>query len=127
MRIIASCKTTSARIKLFERFINAFCDNSLHDPLTASVSKRITIATDFETTFALSLGNVLAEKFQPHSTLSNISIQYVEKVCFGCSVHEKRMILEKSGNNKQLYSWLVGTRMLETDEEVEKALSDMQK
>ena len=127
MRMIASRKSTGARLKLFERFIKALHANGLQNPLEAPLPRRLTLATDFETTFSLALGHVMKDVFLPHSNLSDLPMRFIEKVCFGCSVHAKRIILDKCGNDKHLYHWLVGTRIVESAEEVEKVLEDMRK
>ena len=95
MRMIASRKTTAARIHLFKRFVSAMRSLGLTDPLTADPYSRLTIATDFETTFAVALGKVLVDEYRPDQNLAELPMRYVEKVCFGCSVHAKRIILEK--------------------------------
>ena len=125
MRMIASRKTTAARVRLFERFISSLKANGLRDPLKAPAQRRLTIATDFETTFSLALGCTLAKNFQPESNLSEKSMRYVEKVCFGSSVHAKRIILEKCSNDKRLYQWLVRTRVIETVQEMDAVLDAM--
>ena len=115
-RAIASRKTTGARRVMFVAFIRALKNVGLQDPLLCSPVKRLTISTDFETTFALCAGEQFAKFFRPGSDLTETSMRYVEKVCFGCSVHAKRMILEKINisTERHLYLWVLGTRTVET-------------
>lgn len=126
-RAIASRKTTAVRIIMFNAFFGTLKNSSLHHPLQANRLERLTLATDFETTFAKCTGNVLANIFRPYSDLAYTSDWYIEKGCFGCGVYAKKIIMEKFHRqcDKMLFLWLVGTSTSEVAEEVSLPLDKM--
>lgn len=126
-RALTTRKTIGARKVVFKHLIDKLVSYGLHDPLTAPPHKRITMATDFETTFAIALGKVLMEKFRPGENMGKSFLQYVNMIAFGCDVHAKRIILEKLkiNSNEIDYLWAIGTRKVDTQEQVIAALSKM--
>lgn len=122
MRQLCTRKTTAARKHLFDSFISRIAVHGLQDPLKCSGSKRLTMSSDYETTFAFALGLSLSEYFGTGTAMC-----YIEAVCFGCDVHAKRAILEKCNaqNESELYHWAIGTRELHVRNDVDEALSIM--
>ena len=127
MRMLASRKTTACRCLLFERFFNELKKSGLPDPLNAASHQRLTVSTDFETTFAISIGRTLAEIYRPDSNLGETANAYVEKVVFGCGVHAHRIVLEKINKrlNPGIYNWMINSRLCHTEEEVVNSISYM--
>lgn len=62
----------------------------MEDPCFSPIPKRLSLATDFETTYAVALVQVLAEQFRSETYLT-----YIQITCIGCYVHAKRVIKEK--------------------------------
>ena len=124
-RMLSSLKTTGARRVFFERFFRELKANGLPDPLSATNFQRLTVSTDFETTFAVSLGLTLAENFRPNDDMANLSLVYAERVMFGCGVHAKRIILEKVESISREYDELVGSRNLTVEADIKRFLEYM--
>ena len=122
MRQLASRKTTAARKILFKELVAGLVEYGMEDPCVAPISKRLSMATDFETTYAVALGQVLAEQFRSETYLT-----YVQTACIGCDVHAKRVILEKCNVSEEsdVYNWAIGTRQVTTRAEVDESLNVM--
>ena len=61
MRMLASRKTINAQKVLLRTFIRFLKDNGLENPLLAPPESRLSVASDFETTFCIALGQVLVK------------------------------------------------------------------
>lgn len=124
MRMLASRKTVAARKVLMDMFVTQLCCFGLVDPLKARGCYQLSMASDFETTFGIALCQSLQEKFQSNNPNRNLWNDYVECVCFGCDVHAKRIVLEKSNilENCSEYTWAVGTRSVGTQIQQEAVL-----
>ena len=111
----------------FSAFIRALKNVGLRYPLFCTPLKRWTISTEFETKFALCVGEELSKMFQPDSDLTEIPMRYIETVCFGCSVYAKRIIFEKFNisTERHFYLWLMGTCVVETAAEVDQCFTTM--
>lgn len=109
---------------LFRCFIDRLSRYGLEDPMTALPSRCLSMATDFETTFAKCIVTSLSEKFQSGSALI-----YAKRVCIGCDKHAKRICREKTGTHESraYFQWAIGTRDNENETKVTIALSEMQK
>ncbi|KAI0562229.1 hypothetical protein FGB62_64g139 [Gracilaria domingensis] len=122
MHQLCTRKTSSSRSLLFQEFIKQLRYRGLHDPLRATGKNRLTMATNFETTYAFSLATILSEQFR-----SGSAFDYLKAIAVGCDVHAKRCIMEKCsvGNERTLFQWALGTRDINCREECEKALDFM--
>ena len=127
MRMLASRKTTACRKLMFDRFFRELKNLGLPDPLTAPPHQCLTISTDFETTFAISLGQSLTEIYRPEHDPADFSHVYIEKVCFGCGVHAHRIVQEKINKRLQgsMYRWMISSRLYETENDVRHAITYM--
>lgn len=126
-KALTSRKTLAARKKVFQIFISEMVNLGLPDPLHAIPSRRLTLATDFETTFAIAFGQALVNHFRPGQDNGENWISYVRMLCFGCDVHAKRCMMEKTSVNGNCtdYLWAVGTRKVDTEQGVTSAISAM--
>lgn len=79
IRHLYSRKTQGARKVLMAYFVNVLYDNGISGPLSPSCTVPMSIATEFETTYAIALRDALIDKFK-----SGCSMDYVRKVCFRC-------------------------------------------
>lgn len=111
-RALTSKKTTGARKAVFMDMVTRMKDLGLPDPLTALPASRLCMGSDFETTFAIALCQVLVEVFRPDYDMVETSKTYMEIVCYGCEVHAKRTIMKKTGKDidSPLFKWIMGTR-----------------
>ncbi|KAI0557146.1 hypothetical protein FGB62_336g025 [Gracilaria domingensis] len=122
MHQLCTRKTSSFCSMLFQEFLKQLRYRGVHDPLRATGNNRLTMATDFETTYAFSLATILSEQFRPGS-----AIDYLKAIAVGCDVHAKRCIMEKCsvGNERTLFQRVLGTWDLNCREECDKALNIM--
>ncbi|KAI0564932.1 hypothetical protein FGB62_22g62 [Gracilaria domingensis] len=123
MRQLTSRKTMATRSILFHELVRQLTNRGMKDPLKESPEKRLTMATDFETTYSFALGTVLSEYVG-----SGTALEYIAAIGLGCDVHAKRIVLEKcdARNEPELFSWAVGTRFVDTESECKEVLSIMQ-
>lgn len=105
MRQLSSWNAISARKDFFRIFVFVLKSHGIEDPFLSFGNRNMSLATDFRTTYAIALWYVLSEIFQSASPMT-----YVQNVCTGCDVHNKRIILEKLliREEYRLYRWAVG-------------------
>lgn len=125
VRMLSSRKTVACRKLLFDFFLRKLTAHGLEDPFVAEPSTRLTVTSDFETTFAIALGNSLCETFHPDVDIMVNWEAYVRLVCYGCAFHAKRIVHDKEKVGDWVMSWAVGTRLLSSKGEVEYCLDKM--
>lgn len=122
LRALTSRKTLEARKMVFYELVKRMNEFGLVDPLQANSFSRLTMVSDFETTFSIALSLVLAEFYLPSGRLNDYHRQigslgeenpprnaleelfwkYMECTCYGCDVHAKRICLEKVSTKKRV-------------------------
>ncbi len=128
MRQLASRKTKAARKDLFKHFVDLLLSNGLKNPLLCEKKDRMSFTTDFVTTYAISLCEIMADRFSPDDAMVNQRDKLIQAICFGCNVHAHRSIQTKVDRavDPKLYSWAINTRMAEHALEVEGILQEFE-
>lgn len=122
--LLCSRKTTAIRNVIFRYLIQEMRKFGLQDPCFVNARESLSLTIDFKTSYALALGEILAEEFKSTQPLSQIANFYVKCLAFGCDVHAKRTIRENVNNSEysSLYQWAVGTRRLEDIIDIQRCL-----
>ena len=128
MRQIASRKTKGARKDLFKHFTDLLFSFGLQNPLKCNNDQRISFTTDFETTYAIALSEILADRIPSYDKMVNHRDTILQAICFGCNVHAHRSIQTKVDRavDSKLYNWGINSRAAENLIEVEHILQEME-
>ncbi|MEM7299127.1 MAG: hypothetical protein AAF391_12780, partial [Bacteroidota bacterium] len=129
MRQLASRKTKGARKDLFKHFVDLLLSHNLKDPLRCANNERLSFTTEFETTYAISLCEVLAERFPSDDEMVDQREKLIHAICFGCNVHAHRSIQSKVDRavDAKLYNWAMNTRSAQNIVQVEIFLQEFEK
>lgn len=123
----SSRNIVAARQTLIHLLISPLRDHGMPDLLTVRASASLSLTTDFETTFRISLCQSLCNVCRPNDNMSFYGMEYVQALCLNCNVHAKRIGPEKVNIKEDymlLYNWAVSTRLCNTHTEVYNFLTE---